>query len=188
MVTIRNETHRDVEAREQLLDSVWGPARFEKTAERLREDRSPAAGLSLIAELDGKVVGTVRLWHVCAGPGRPALLLGPLAVDEVARGCGIGSALVQRAIGAAGRRGHDAVILVGDAPYYQRFGFSPAKTGGLWLPGPFDRHRLLGCELRSGSLDGARGLINATGRSVRKPTVNTLVATSTARRAARRAA
>src|SRR5580704_281748 len=85
VVTIRNETCRDVKAREQLLNCVWGPSRFEKTAERLREDRSPAAGLSLIAEQDGKVVGTVRLWHVCAGPGRPALLLGPLAVDE---GCG----------------------------------------------------------------------------------------------------
>ena len=77
MVTIRNETHRDVEAREQLLDSVWGPSRFEKTAERLREGRSPAAGLSLIAEQDGKVVGTVRLWHVCAGPGRPSLVAWP---------------------------------------------------------------------------------------------------------------
>jgi predicted N-acetyltransferase YhbS len=98
MVTIRNETHRDVEAREQLLDSVWGDSRFEKTAERLREGRSPAAGLSLIAEQDGKVVGTVRLWHVCAGSGRPVLLLGPLAVEEASRGCG-----------------HDAVILIGDA-------------------------------------------------------------------------
>src|SRR5262245_34073058 len=124
MVTIRNETHRDVEAREQLLDSVWGASRFEKTAERLREGRSPAAGLSLVAEQNDKVVGTVRLWHVCAGPGRPVLLLGPLAVDEASRGCGIGAALMQRAVGTAGRRGHDAVILVGDAPYYQRFGFS----------------------------------------------------------------
>jgi predicted N-acetyltransferase YhbS len=188
MVTIRNETHRDVEAREQLLDGVWGPSRFEKTAERLREGRSPAAGLSLIAEQDGKVVGTVRLWHVCAGPGRPGLLLGPLAVDEASRGRGIGSALMRRAIGAAERRGHDAVVLVGDAPYYQRFGFSAAKTGALWLPGPFERQRLLGCELKTGSLDGARGLISATGRLVRKPTFNTLVARSTGTLAARHAA
>jgi predicted N-acetyltransferase YhbS len=188
MVTIRNETHRDVEAREQLLDNVWGPERFEKTAERLREGRSPAAGLSLVAEQDGKIVGTVRLWHVCAGPGRPALLLGPLAVDEASRGRGIGGKLMQRAIGAAGRRAHDAVVLVGDAPYYQRFGFSAAKTDGLWLPGPFERQRLLGCELKAGSLDGARGLISATGRSVRKPTFNTLVGGTAQIPAARRAA
>jgi predicted N-acetyltransferase YhbS len=178
MVTIRNETHRDVEARERLLDRVWGPSRFGKTAQRLREGRSPAAGLSLIAEQDGKVVGTVRLWHVCAGPGRPVLLLGPLAVDEAWRCRGIGSTLMRRALGAAGRRGHNAVILVGDAPYYQRFGFSAAKTGALWLPGAFERRRLLGCELKAGSLDGVRGLISATGRLVRKPTFNTLAAAS----------
>jgi len=162
VVTIRNETYRDIEAREQLLDRVLGPSRFEKTAERLREGRSPAAGLSLVAEQDGKVVGTVRLWHVCAGHERPALLLGPLAVDEDCRNRGIGSALMRRAVGVAGRRGHDALLLVGDAPYYQRFGFSAAKTGALWLPGPFERQRLLGCELHAGALDGARGLISAT--------------------------
>ena len=188
MVTIRNETCRDIEAREQLLEGVWGLSRFEKTAERLREGRSPAAGLSLIAEQDGNVVGTVRLWHVCAGPGRPALLLGPLAVDEAWRNRGIGGALMRRALGAAGRRGHDALLLVGDAPYYQRFGFSAAKTGALWLPGPFERQRLLGCELKTGSLDGARGLISATGRSLRKPGFTTLVAGSAASSAARHAA
>ena len=188
VVTIRNETYRDIEAREQLLDRVWGASRFEKTAERLREGRSPAAGLSLVAEQDGKVVGTVRLWHVCAGLGRPALLLGPLAVDEACRNRGIGGALIRRAIGIAGRRGHDALLLVGDAAYYQPFGFSAAKTGALWLPGPFERPRLLGCELKAGGLDGARGLISATGRSVRKPTFNTLVAGSAGIQAARHAA
>src|SRR6202451_602635 len=96
VVTIRNETYRDVEAREQLLDRVGGPSRFEKTAERLREGRSPAAGLSLVAEQDGEVVATVRFWHVCAGLGRPALLLGPLAVDEGWRHRGIGGAAMGR--------------------------------------------------------------------------------------------
>jgi len=188
VVTIRNETYRDVEAREQLLDSVWGPSRFDKTAERLREGRSPAAGLSLVAEQDGKLVGTVRLWHVCAGPGRPALLLGPLAVDEAWRNRGIGGALVQRAVGVAGRRGHNALLLVGDAAYYQRFGFSPAKTGALWLPGPFERQRLLGCELRAGALDGTRGLISATGRSAQTPSFTTPAARPAGNPAARRAA
>jgi len=188
MATIRNETHRDVEAREQLLDSVWGPSRFEKTAERLREGRGPAAGLSLVAEHDGTVVGTVRLWHVCAGPGRPGLLLGPLAVDEAWRNLGIGCALMGRAIGTAGRRGHHVLILVGDAPYYQRFGFSAAKTGALWLPGPFERQRLLGCELKPGALDGARGLIMATGLSMRTPGFNPQIVGLAGNSAARPAA
>ena len=176
MVTIRHETLRDVDAREWLLDYVWGRSRFAKTAERLREGRLPAEGLSLIAADGQNVVGTVRLWHVNAGPDRPALLLGPLAVDEARRDCGIGTALMRRALATAERLGHRAVLLVGDAPYYSRFGFSAEKTGALWLPGPFERHRLLGCEFKSGALDGARGLIVATGRSTPTPSLEALVA------------
>ena len=187
-VTIRNQAYRDIEAREQLLDRVWEPSRFEKTAERLREGRSPAAGLSLVAEQDGKVVGTVRLWHVCAGPGRPALLLGPLAVDKACRNRGIGSALMRRAVGVAGRRGHNVLLLVGDAPYYQRFGFFAAKTGTLRLPGRFERPRLLGCELQTGGLDGASGLISATGRSAPKPSFATRITGPARSPAARHAA
>jgi len=170
MVTIRNEIANDVGAREALLDRVWGPARFQKTAQRLREGVSPAQGLSFAAVHDRKrLVGTIRLWPVSAGPGRPALLLGPLAVEEAWRGLGIGSTLMRRAMTAARRRGHEAVLLVGDAPFYGRFGFSAEKTDALWLPGPYERDRLLGCELVPGALDGARGLISATGRPVRVP-------------------
>jgi predicted N-acetyltransferase YhbS len=176
MMTIRNEVCGDIGAREELLDRVWGPARFQKTAERLREGRSPAAGLSLVAEQDEDLVGTVRLWRVCAGPSRPALLLGPLAVEEACRGHGIGTALMRRAIAAARRRGYRAVLLVGDPPYYERFGFSSQKTGALWLPGPYEPHRLLGCELVPGALDGARGLVGATGRAVPMPNLDALVA------------
>jgi predicted N-acetyltransferase YhbS len=176
MVTIRNEMPADIDAREDLLDRVWGPSRFAKTAERLREGRTPAAGLCFVAERDGNIVGTVRLWNVCAGPGRPAVLLGPLAVDEGERCRGIGSALTRRAIAAARRRKHRAMLLVGDADYYQRFGFSAAKTGALWLPGPYERHRLLACELAPGALDGARGLVGATGRPLPVPNLDVLIA------------
>jgi predicted N-acetyltransferase YhbS len=175
MVTIRNEASRDTAAREELLDRVWGEARFQKTAERLREGRSPAAGLSLVAEHDEKLLGTVRLWHVCAGPNRPALLLGPLAVEQVWRGRGIGSALMRRALAAARRRGHRVILLVGDAPFYGRFGFSADKTDALWLPGRCERHRLLGCELKPGALDGARGLIAPSGRAAPMPSFATLI-------------
>ena len=176
MVTIRNETLGDIDARDDLLDRVWGASRVQKTAERLREDRIPAKGLSLTAEQDDTIIGTVRLWHIAAGPGRPALLLGPLAVEGAWRSLGIGSALMRRALGAARRRGHKAVILVGDEPYYGRFDFSSVKTGALWLPGPCERHRLLGCELVPGALDGARGLISATGNPVPKPSFDALMA------------
>jgi predicted N-acetyltransferase YhbS len=165
MVTIRNERPSDVAAREALLDQCFGSARFAKTCERLREGRRP--GLSFVATDRGRLAGTVRLWHVSAGPGRPALLLGPLAVHPDCRGRGIGAALMARAIAQARRRGHQEILLVGDEPYYARFGFSAAATGALSLPGPFERHRLLSLSLASPALAGekgeAAGIVRATG-------------------------
>jgi predicted N-acetyltransferase YhbS len=165
MIRIDNEFLSDVAAREALLDRAFGETRFAKTSERLRAGRLPAEGLALAArDRAGRLVGTVRLWNVAAGLGRPALLLGPLAVDEAARGEGVGSALMREALHRAGGLGHRAVPLVGDAPYYGRFGFSAAMVEGLDLPGPVDRARFLGLELVEGALDGARGLVRATGR------------------------
>ena len=86
-------------------------------------------------------------------------MLGPLAVDPSCRKLGIGAALMNHALAAATAHGHGAVILLGDAPYYARFGFTAAKTADLSLPGPFERERLLGLELRDGALDGAAGMI-----------------------------
>ena len=169
MITIREETAFDVAAREALLDAAFGEARFTKTSQRLREDRLPADGLSFVACRTGQLIGTARLWDISAGPGRPALLLGPLAVAAHARKRGIGAALMRHALAEASGRGHAAVLLVGDAPYYGRFGFSDGRTGALWLPGPYERHRLLGHEIEPGALDKARGLINATGRPEPQP-------------------
>ena len=174
MVTIRRERAADVAPREALLDLSYGPIRFSKTSERLREGRLPE--LSFVATSGRRLVGTVRLWSVSAGPDRPALLLGPLAVAPDCRKRGIGSTLMQFALRDAGRLGHGAVLLVGDAPYYGRFGFSNERTAALWLPGPYERHRLLAHELKPGALDGARGLISACGRLERKPALTTFVA------------
>jgi predicted N-acetyltransferase YhbS len=175
MITIRPETKRDIVAREALLDEALGAARFTKTAQRLRDGRLPANRLSFVACADRKVVGTVRLWNVSAGPRRPAMLLGPLAVASQWRDRGIGAALVRHVLTAATADGCAAVLLVGDAAYYARFGFSAEKTAHLWLPGPYERHRLLACELKPGALDGARGLIGATGRPIPKPDPAALV-------------
>ena len=169
MINIRNEKPSDVAAREALLDVAYGPTRHTKPSARLRAGRLPAEGLSFVATERGRVVGTVRLWHVAAGRGRPALLLGPLAVHPDCRSRGIGAALTQHAVAEAAKRGHGAVLLVGDAPYYGRFGFSAEKTGALRMPGPYERHRLLACELAGGALDGAHGIIHATGVKVPKP-------------------
>ena len=175
-LVLREETLRDVEAREAILDRCFRPSRFEKTSERLREGRLPAEGLSLVAEVDGRVVGTLRLWHVTAGPGRPALMLGPLAVDCACQGLGLGAAVMREGLQRARARGYRAVLLVGDAPYYARFGFSADLTRGLWMPGPFERARFLGLELQPGALQGARGLVSATGAVAAKPDLAALVA------------
>jgi predicted N-acetyltransferase YhbS len=174
MVKIRQERPADVAAREALLDAAYGPVRFNKTCERLRAGRLPV--LALVALESGRVVGTVRLWQVSATAQCQPLLLGPLAVHPERRNRGIGSALVRRALAAAARRRHGAVLLVGDAPYYARFGFSSEKTGKLWLPGPYERHRLLACELAPGALDGARGLLRAGHDADAAPDLAALVA------------
>jgi len=159
---VRSERASDVVAREALLDASFGDNRQLRTCQRLRDGQAPAEGLAISALSRGRLVGTVRLWHVSAG-GVPALVLGPLAVDPPFRKLGIGKALVQRALAAAKARGHGAVLLLGDASYYARFGFSALKTGELRLPGPFEPDRLLGLELREGALDGAWGMIVPTG-------------------------
>jgi len=162
-LVIRSERAADVVAREALLDACFGANRQARTCQRLRDGRAPAEGLAFSAVRQGRLVGTVRLWHVSAG-GRPALVLGPLAVDPACRELGIGRALMNYALAGARAGGHGAVILLGDVPYYARFGFSAQTVGGLSLPGPFERDRLLGRELREGALEGVSGMVMPTGR------------------------
>lgn len=166
------ENPGDVVARENLLDRAMGPNRRRKSSEKLRAGRVPAEGLALVArDEDGHVIGTVRLWNVQAGVTREgraidALLLGPLAVDSIHEGKGIGAALMRAAIAEAARREHGAILLVGDAPYYERFGFFANLTQHLVMPGPFERSRFLALELKSGWLDGAAGMLVASGRKL----------------------
>jgi predicted N-acetyltransferase YhbS len=166
---IRAERASDVAAREALLDACFGANRHTRTCQRLRDGRAPAEGLALSVVHRGQLIGTVRLWHVSAG-GRPALMLGPIAVDPSWRKLGVGAALMKHALAVAKAGGHGAVILLGDVAYYERFGFSADKTGDLSLPGPFERERLLGRELRDGALYGASGLIAPTGAAVARQT------------------
>lgn len=172
-ITITAESAADIAAREALLDRAMGPGRKRKSSEKLRRGRKPSEGLAFAARAaDGRIVGTVRLWDVASGSREiggaavPALLLGPLAVDPSLKNAGIGAALMRHAIAEARRLGHRAILLVGDAPYYGRFGFSAEKTGLLAMPGPYERHRLLALELEAGALEGAHGVIMASGRKL----------------------
>ncbi len=164
MIKITEEQPEDFGSREILLDRAMGPDRVLKPSERLRAGRLPARGLSLVARDGARIVGSVRLWNVDAGEDCPALLLGPLAVDPDLQGAGIGSALMKEAIARAKSFGHDAIILVGDAPYYSRFGFSAELTRRLKMPAPVIRKRFLGLELRPGALAYAEGKLAAAGQ------------------------
>ncbi|MFO0996378.1 MAG: N-acetyltransferase [Alphaproteobacteria bacterium] len=156
--TLADEREEHATAVERLLDVAYGPSRHRKTSQRLRKGRPPERGLSLVAFAGGQLVGTIRFWTVSAG-GRRALLLGPLAVDPAHWSQGIGGALVEEALKRAAEAGEDAVLLVGDAPYYGRFGFTKELTRELWLPGPVERDRFLALELKPGALQGARGAV-----------------------------
>ncbi|CAH1654305.1 Putative N-acetyltransferase YhbS [Hyphomicrobiales bacterium] len=170
MIMIRDEIAADIPARELLLDRAFGPGRFMKTCERLREGRLPAGGLALSAlEDDGTLVGTLRLWSITTASGHDALLLGPLAVSADSQGVGLGTALMREALCRAAAFGHGAVLLVGDAPYYRRFGFSAVQTAALSLPGPYEPERFLACELRAGALAGGHGLVAAAGELAPMP-------------------
>ena len=135
---IEAETPADAEGVEALVMAAFGPGRFAKTAERLREGSSPSAGF--VARQDGRVVGSVRLWPVVIGE-TPALFLGPIAVDAANRSDGLGAELVQACLDRARDMGVGGVLLVGDRAYFERLGFVGAPEAVL--PGPVDRRRVL---------------------------------------------
>jgi predicted N-acetyltransferase YhbS len=145
------------EAVEALYDEVFGPGRFAKTAERLREGNAKIADASLVAVDAEGVTGVVRVWPVTVGGTGRAAFLGPIAVAERRRGNGVAFKLMERAIGVCREQGYAAVILVGDQDYYDRFGFKQAGAGRFLLPGPVDQHRVLIRDLSpdAGKLKGA---------------------------------
>lgn len=167
MITLASERAVHAPAIERLLDDAFGPERWQKTCQRLRDGQAPLDGLSLVALAeDGELVGTVRLWPVLAG-GRRSALLGPLAVAAAWQGRGIGSALISEVLARARTAGEGSILLVGDAPYYGRFGFAAALSRSLRLPGPVERARFLGRELVPGALAGAKGLVRPDSRLTR---------------------
>lgn len=135
---VLSETPADRAEAQALVLAAFGPGRFAKTAERLRESATMAAGF--IARDGHRSVGSVRLWSITID-SLDALFLGPIAVAEEARRGGLGAALVGACIGEARQRSVAGVLLVGDLPYFSRFGFQPAPD--VRLPGPADPRRVL---------------------------------------------
>jgi len=143
---------------EVLVDRAFGPGRFAKSSERLREGNHKLDDCSFVALHEGRVIGSVRLWPVTVG-GVPVAFLGPLAVDAGERKHGLGQALVEAACAAAAQAGWRAVLLVGDAPYFSRIGFSAAPVSKAIMPGPADQRRVLVKALVEGGDAGLAGPI-----------------------------
>ena len=141
-LTFTHETPADQDAIEALLDRAFGPGRFVKSSERVRELAEFAPELSFCAWDDGKLLGVVRLWRVRFGD-KPVAFLGPLAVEHDERSGGVGGMLVRRACQAARNAGEHAVLLVGDPPYFARFGFAAEPAARVRMPSPVDQRRVL---------------------------------------------
>jgi predicted N-acetyltransferase YhbS len=150
MWKIRAERDDDEPDVERLVDQGFGPGRFAKTAYRLREGVAPDTRLSFVAQDSATdvLLGSVRFWPVRIGDSL-SLLLGPLAVEPRLRGQGIGIALMNQAIQEAKKLGYEAVILVGDEPYYAKVGFARLPPGRVRFPGPVDPGRVLGLALKA---------------------------------------
>ncbi len=153
---IRPATAADTAAIDALLDTAFGPDRHARTASLLRAGATPIAGPTLIARCDdvaecpssgvGDLLGSIQLWPIALVAGRdrtPLTLLGPVAVAHPARSLGLGRRLITAALAVADAMALGPIVLIGDASYYGRFGFTAAATGGWTLPGPVERARLL---------------------------------------------
>jgi len=156
--SLTRERPQDADAVERLVLRAFGPGRFAKAAERLREGRSPRLDLSMTAWDGRELVGSVRQWTVRVGE-TPAIFLGPIAVEESYRSHGVGAALVELACAAASDAGYGAIVLVGDVPFFVPLGFAPAP--GVVMPGPVDQGRVLARALTPGAQAGLQGLVVA---------------------------
>ncbi len=152
------ERPEDRDLVEGMIARAFGPGRFVKTAERLREHNAPDLSMSFVAWCDGKAVGCVRQWPVLIGE-TPALLLGPFAVEAAWRKRGLGAALIRHAVEAATRAGHHLILLVGDPPFFGPLGFSAGPVRAVRLPGPVDQRRVLVRALTPGADANLSGLV-----------------------------
>jgi predicted N-acetyltransferase YhbS len=161
MYQISPETEADYHEVEGLYDLCFAPGRTALSSYRLREGVPPVADLCLTLRHDGTLMAAIRFWPARVvdglGPGRKVLLLGPIAVHPTAQGEGLGAILMRDSLARAEATGWSRVMLVGDAPYYARFGFT--RLDEVEMPPPTNPDRVLGLELRPGAWVGVRGLV-----------------------------
>jgi predicted N-acetyltransferase YhbS len=157
---IASERAADRAAVDRLVADAFGPGHFAKAAERLREGRSPCPDLSFVAWHDEAIVGCVRQWSIMVGD-RPAIFLGPIAVDPDWRRHGLGAALIERASAAVWAAGHDLILLVGDPPFFEPLGFEPVPKGQIVMPGPVDPRRLMARGPAPGAAATLSGVVRA---------------------------
>lgn len=155
MYSLECETAEDWWEIEALYDLCFAPGREALSSYRLRDDVPPVEGLSRVArDADGVLAGAIRFWPVRIG-GAPTLLLGPVAVHPTRQGEGLGGALIRDSLAAAKDSGWQRVMLVGDAPYYRKFGFE--QLSGVHMPPPTNPERVLGLMLSDVAWDGTKG-------------------------------
>ena len=154
--TLTPERQADGDAVDALIDRAFGPGRYAKAAERLREGREPLRDLSFVAWKGDAIIGCVRLYAITIG-GTPALLLGPFAVEDAQRSQGLGAKLIRRACDAAAAAGHSVILLVGDEPFFAPLGYARGPALGVIMPGPVDLRRVLAMALKPGAADMLAG-------------------------------
>mgnify|MGYP000928183405 CR=1 FL=1 len=160
-VILRPVMPHDIPAIEKLHEHAFGPGRFARTAYRIREGLPPFSRHCRLTERKDGLVAAVRMAPITIGERGGALLLGPLAVRPELKGQGYGKALVVNALADSARAGCRLVVLVGDLPYYERFGFRVAPFGRLDPGGPVDPARLLVLEQETHALADYAGRIAA---------------------------
>lgn len=157
MLELRPETADDWWEVEALLDLCFAPGREALSSYRLRDGIPPVPGLSAVARDEtGILAGAIRFWPVQVG-GAPSLLLGPIAVHPTHQGEGLGGYLMRSSLAAARSGGWERVMLVGDAPYYRKFGFT--RLDNVQMPPPTNPDRVLGHDLAPGAWAGIAGKV-----------------------------
>lgn len=141
----------DVEA---LYDLCFAPGREALSSYRLRDGVAPVGNLCLLLRDENGLAAAIRYWPVCIET-KPVLLLGPIAVHPTHQGEGLGGWLIRESLARAYSTGWERVLLVGDAPYYNRFGFT--RLDGVQMPPPTNPARVLGLALRPGAWSGVAG-------------------------------
>jgi len=155
VIHLAEETAEDWWEVEALYDLCFAPGREALSSYRLRDGVAKVAELCLVARDETGAIGAaIRYWPVRVA-GQPVLLLGPVAVHPTRQGEGLGGLLIHESLAEAVRQGWRRVMLVGDEPYYRRFGFR--KLSGVVMPPPTNPDRVLGRSLGTEAWAGIEG-------------------------------